>query len=148
MDLYALPATNFQLVFGTFDEPMQNHGVTVIGRLPDDSEFLIFALTGNVAFTTTRDLSEYVFTYNQSWTDKTDQAVVDRTKADLINKHNADIAAQILALEAQSNRPQRELSRQQVAGDVNPDDIAFAQSKILQIDDQIKTLRGQLITET
>lgn len=146
MDHFALPANNFALVFGTADAPIDGHNVTIIGRTPDDSEFIVFALANRAEFAAAGPLADYVFTHNQSWGTDTTTEKVARARAEVITAYNANIQSQIDTLERAANRSMRELQRNNEHADVPAPDVAFAQNRIRELDNQIISLRSRLQT--
>lgn len=93
MILATLLSSNSQEFWGTPQSPINRGGATIIGRKPDDSEFLL--LVPEIVSPLVRQESApdgFVFTYCQSWGLTINNEVVKRTWKDLRAKAYPQVA--------------------------------------------------------
>ena len=77
-------AQNWQTLFGTPDNPINREDIVLIGKTPDDSEWLVLSVNPDDALTAfDGDYSRFVFTYCQQWGLTINDAVVQRAWEDL-----------------------------------------------------------------
>ena len=83
MLLYSLPASNFQALFGTFQEPIPRSGIIFIAQKTDGSGFLVLSNTAYPEFEEFTSYDGYDFTYCQGWGLTINDEIVARTILDL-----------------------------------------------------------------
>jgi hypothetical protein len=94
--LYVLDAQNYQITFGTPEEPIERPNLFVIGQRPDCSQFLVLSFEAYPGLTATTDIPEgFDFTYCQAWGLTINEEVIQRVWADIRAKAYGGIAEQL-----------------------------------------------------
>jgi hypothetical protein len=95
MKLCKYVASNHATLFGTPSNPIQRSDIVIIGRLPDDSEFLVLTTATDPALVEVQlsQVTNFIFTYCQAWGLQVDQQRVNMTLEDIKAKRFAEIDA-------------------------------------------------------
>jgi hypothetical protein len=87
MKLATLSSSNSQAYWGTTNSPIDRGGATTIGRLPNDSEFLLLVPEIVSPLVEQESVPEgFIFTYCQAWGLSITEEVIDRVWNDLRSK--------------------------------------------------------------
>lgn len=87
MKLATLSSSNSQDYWGATNSPINRGGATTIGRLPDDSEFLLLVPEIVSPLVEQESVPEgFIFTYCQAWGLSINEGVIDRVWNDLRSK--------------------------------------------------------------
>lgn len=93
MKLATLSSSNSQAYWGTTNSPIDRGGATTIGRLPDDSEFLLLVPEIVSPLVGQKSIPEgFIFTYCQAWGLTINDSIIHRAWSDLRAKAYPPVA--------------------------------------------------------
>jgi hypothetical protein len=82
-DLFELPASSYEAIFGTHDSPTPKNDIWIIAQKEDCSSFLVLSGTNYKGLDPFKGYDEFTFTFKQEWGLTINDEVIKKVKYDI-----------------------------------------------------------------